>query len=504
MMGRGPDGGCGTDERPCHPISRVPASKSPEIPQTTNEKPTSLDVDFFSQARKALCELSPFDVPEDGSASTTSGASSVRTLPSGLASFLRQFDSRKRHRKSHSGADKKSSRSSERSKGGNVWVETEEYFRDLALGDIDTLLDVCSSIRTLIASKCFLIPYTGNEITENNEKTEPVVNAENVDNDENVNCGNGNANDNGVVVKDEVKQDGEQFMEIDSVGAQSDGIKCLPQEEGTVCSVSDSSRGLEWLLGCRSRAMLTSERPSKKRKLLGTDAGLEKILVGFPCEGNSALCDFCCKGEMGNDSNQLIVCCSCKVAVHRKCYGVQGDADESWLCSWCNQKTDGNALGKQPCVLCPKQGGALKPVGNSGSVAGFGHLFCSQWMPEVYVEDLTKMEPIMNVDGIKETRRKLVCNVCKVKCGACVRCSHGMFCCLLILYHSAFIISRWYCGLESVATCASVRLQNWVLVQLTSFMVLYCATADLFLECTLYLSPMELKNDDSFFFGLII
>nr|KJB16262.1 hypothetical protein B456_002G220300 [Gossypium raimondii] len=46
-------------------------------------------------------------------------------------------------------------------------------------------------------------------------------------------------------------------------------------------------------------------------------------------------------------------------------------------------------------------------------------------MPEVYIEDLTKMEPIINAGGINDTRKKLVCNVCKVKNGACVRCSHG-------------------------------------------------------------------------------
>nr|KYP70024.1 NuA3 HAT complex component NTO1 [Cajanus cajan] len=57
----------------------------------------------------------------------------------------------------------------------------------------------------------------------------------------------------------------------------------------------------------------------------------------------------------------------------------------------------------------------------------FVHLFCSLWMPEVYIDDLKNMEPVMNVGRIKETRKKLVCSVCKMKCGACVRCSHGMF-----------------------------------------------------------------------------
>jgi hypothetical protein len=174
-----------------------------------------------------------------------------------------------------------------------------------------------------------------------------------------------------------------------------------------------------------------------------------------------SLCDFCCKGETGNVSNRLIVCSSCKVAVHLKCYGVQGDVNKFWLCSWCKQKSDDNDLVKQSCVLCPKEGGALKPVNveNGGSVLEFVHLFCSQWTPEVYIEDLTKMEPVMNVGGIKETRRKLVCNVCKVKSGTCVRCSHGMFCCFLILCHHAFIIFLWYPVLVSITTGACLAVE---------------------------------------------
>ena len=487
MMGRGPDGGCGTGERSCRPISRVPASnslmKESEIPQPKVKKSNPLEVDFFSQAHKVLSVRSPFDAAENASGFGVSSFPSASTLPSRLASLLRQSNgSRKRHKRSHSGADKKSSsRPSDGSKRGNIWVETEDYFRELTLPDIDDLFELSYLFNSLGYSKCFYIPYIGNEKTERietivtnvktgenvngkfeesetNEQTDTRANVENANGNFEMDCMGGNGN--GLVLKDEVNQEDEQLMEIDVV-TQSDGAVCLPQEKAKTCSVSDLSSSVVWLLGCRNRDILTSEKPSKKRKLLGSDAGLEKVLVGCPCEGNLPLCDFCCKSEMGNDSNRLIVCSSCKVAVHPKCYGVQGDVSESWLCSWCKQKSDGNDLAKQSCVLCPKQGGALKPVDvdNGKSVLDFVHLFCSQWMPEVYIEDLAKMEPIMNVSGIKETRRKLVCNVCKVKCGTCVRCSHGMFCCSIILCHYAFIIFLWYTGLVSIATFACLAAE---------------------------------------------
>ncbi|GAB2217432.1 hypothetical protein Droror1_Dr00000622 [Drosera rotundifolia] len=63
-----------------------------------------------------------------------------------------------------------------------------------------------------------------------------------------------------------------------------------------------------------------------------------------------------------------------------------------------NKGTGGDRL----CVLYPKSGGALKPLrrdgGGNGSSVDFAHLFCSEWMPEVYVEDMRIMEPILNVD----------------------------------------------------------------------------------------------------------
>ncbi|XP_022768248.1 uncharacterized protein LOC111312338 [Durio zibethinus] len=420
MMGRGADGGCGTKERPCRPISRV-SSRSPVTQSETAQKQFSRDiaVDFFSQAWKTLCERSPFDIPEGGSVSELS----VPTLPSGLSSFLKRTDSRKRHKKSHSGADKKSSRQEGKARGGSIWVETEEYFRDLALPDIDALFKITPSSSLAARKKCFMIPYVGNEQRANLNLDAQVDEKANVSSGENFNV----RNENGDVGKEEGKEvvmeeDG-QLMEIDSVATQAQFS--LKEAEGY--SASDSTSGLEWLLGSRSRILLTSERPSKKRKLLGEDAGLEKILIACPCDGNSSLCHFCCIDDTRKESNRLIVCSSCKVAVHQKCYGVQNDVDSSWLCSWCKLKNDGGDKVK-PCVLCPKQGGALKPIQksdeNRGSVE-FAHLFCSHWMPEVYIENLTKMEPIINVEGIKDTRKKLVCNVCKVKYGACVRCSHG-------------------------------------------------------------------------------
>ena len=254
MMGRGADGGCGTEERPCRPISKVSGRSPVTQPENAEKQPfRDVGVDFFSQARKALCERSPFDLPEDGSVSGLS----VPTLPSGLANLLKLTDSRKRHKKSHSGADKNSSRQREKARSGSIVVETEEYFRDLALPDIDALFEITPSSSLATRKKCFMIPYVGNEPRANLNLDADVNEKLSVSSGENLTV----RNEYGDVKnerKEVVKEEDGQLMEFDSVDKQAQFS--LKEEKG--CSVSDSSSGLEWLLGSRSRIMLTSERPS--------------------------------------------------------------------------------------------------------------------------------------------------------------------------------------------------------------------------------------------------
>ncbi|KAE9603902.1 putative chromatin regulator PHD family [Lupinus albus] len=397
------------------------------LPEIAEDSSAKFGIDFFSQARKALSERSPFDVV----AGETSTSAAAVTLPSELANLLnRHGDKRWRHKKSSHASGggekkKKSSRAGEKAHGSNIWTEMEVYFRDLTLSDIDTLAEA-SSLCNLTYSECFSIPRLGNAlkfdaVSSNDEKIAvPTFNLGSNDNKKNVVCGNEKNADEDAIVADVKIEDG--FVGIESDNVAADTVSPLDDETH---ANSDTCDSLEWLLGCRNKISLTSERPSKKRKLLGGDVGLEKVAMA--CDVGQPFCDYCSRGDTGNDSNQLISCTSCKVVVHQKCYGVQDNANESWLCSWCKQKTDIDELDNH-CVLCPKKGGALKPVngsiGNVGSVQ-FAHLFCGLWMPEVYIDDLKKMEPVMNVGEIKENRWKLVCNVCKVKCGACVRCSHG-------------------------------------------------------------------------------
>nr|GMD74160.1 histone-lysine N-methyltransferase atx1 [Ipomoea batatas] len=366
--------------------------------------PSEVGMDFYTQACKALCKRSPFD-SEDSQASTLS-----LTLPTGLAQLLsKHSDSRKRHKKSHSGSETKSSSRQDKGRLSGFWAEMEDYFRELTVDDMERLYQL-PSFSPSKSDKLLSIPS--------------VCNAGNAE--AGVHSANAVALNSGVSDKQgSVREENEQrLMDVDSVGTASLS-KSVKMEKAF-----PPFSGLEWLLGSRSKIYLTSERPNKKRKLLGGEAGLEKLMVAHPVEGSASLCHYCSFGDMGDTLNRLVVCGSCGMAVHQRCYGVQDDVDGSWMCSWCKQK---NPLlsHEKPCLLCPKQGGAMKPSQKRGlgcqeqSAVEFAHLFCCQWMPEVYVENTRMMEPIVNIDGIKETRRKLICYLCKVKHGACVRCSNG-------------------------------------------------------------------------------
>jgi hypothetical protein len=130
-------------------------------------------------------------------------------------------------------------------------------------------------------------------------------------------------------------------------------------------------------------------------------------------------CGVCFDGE-SYEEDPIIFCDNCEVAVHLTCYGLQKIPEGDWLCRACSTKSEkGN---KKQCCLCTISDGALKPTRDNR----WAHLFCAQWIPELFISNTKAMEPIENMNKLVKERLSMNCVVCKTRNeGACIQCAYG-------------------------------------------------------------------------------
>ncbi|CUM46921.1 unnamed protein product [Debaryomyces tyrocola] len=161
-----------------------------------------------------------------------------------------------------------------------------------------------------------------------------------------------------------------------------------------------------------------SSTEDENNRLLTLDEGLNNnkygnddgIVVGSVVEQKCAVCnDSDC-----DNSNAIVFCDGCDIAVHQECYGIAFIPEGQWLCRKCminkNREID--------CVFCPSKTGAFKQLDNSL----WSHVICALWINELYFANPIYMEPIEGVDLIPKSRWKLTCYICKQKVGACIQC----------------------------------------------------------------------------------
>ncbi|KAF2132163.1 hypothetical protein P153DRAFT_285575 [Dothidotthia symphoricarpi CBS 119687] len=139
-----------------------------------------------------------------------------------------------------------------------------------------------------------------------------------------------------------------------------------------------------------------------------------------PGEEQDTKCAICDDGDCEN-TNAIVFCDGCDLAVHQECYGVPFIPEGQWLCRRCQLVGRGTPASELPgCIFCPNVDGAFKQT----TAMKWAHLLCAMWIPEVSLGNVTFQEPVQDVEKVPKTRWKLSCYICKQKMGACIQCGH--------------------------------------------------------------------------------
>ncbi|KAA8646976.1 hypothetical protein EYZ11_000139 [Aspergillus tanneri] len=156
-------------------------------------------------------------------------------------------------------------------------------------------------------------------------------------------------------------------------------------------------------------------KPPQTQRPRSSSAAAVKGETTGPGEEQDSKCVICDDGDCEN-SNAIVFCDGCDLAVHQECYGVPFIPEGQWLCRKCQLIGRGSAN----CIFCPNTEGAFKQT----TTSKWSHLLCAIWIPEVSIGNPSLMEPITDIEKVPRSRWKLHCYICRQRMGASIQCSN--------------------------------------------------------------------------------
>lgn len=198
-----------------------------------------------------------------------------------------------------------------------------------------------------------------------------------------------------------------------------------PEELDNFVEYDVESEDEVWLAECNQQRHAKGLQPITEDEFERMIDRLEKEAFIRECErsipppedidNENTNCCICSDGT-SDDTNQIVFCDGCDIAVHQECYGIRYIPEGLWFCKKCELKAEGAT-----CALCPNGGGALK----KSSQGQWAHIVCALFIPETSfnIDISTGMRgEIEGIENIPKARWNLVCELCKKKEGAPIQC----------------------------------------------------------------------------------
>lgn len=170
----------------------------------------------------------------------------------------------------------------------------------------------------------------------------------------------------------------------------------------------------EWY-ALEKRIPKPNPKPPQTQRPRSSSAAAVNGELAVPEEEQDSKCAICNDGDCEN-TNAIVFCDGCDLAVHQECYGVPFIPEGQWLCRKCQLI----GRGMPTCIFCPNTDGAFKQT----NASRWSHLLCAIWIPEVSIGNTTFMEPVMDVEKVPKQRWRLTCYICRQKMGACIQCGN--------------------------------------------------------------------------------